>query len=421
MTRRRLLLVTYHFPPSAASGAFRMLGFARHLPAFGWDPVVVAPPHGLWDPTDEVLVRQIPPEVAVHRVPHSSGLAGRVLRRVIPNALWLPRALAACARAVGEHRPDAALTSGPPHCVHLLGRWLRARHRLPWVADFRDPWIATTPRASGRTGWDRLERLGERWVMGSANAILANAPRACAALQAAFPAHADRIVTLTNGYDPDAFPAADCPLRADGPIAILHAGEVYAGRDPRPLLDALAALRTSDNGRTVRLCFLGEVTPSCCDLAEEIRRRGLEGSVVVEPQAPYAEALTRMATADLLLLLDSPGRRIGVPAKLYEYIGAGRPILALAEPDGDTAWALRASGAPHRIVAPADGAGITRALGELVESIAAGGVPVPTAEESRLFARARLAGVLAGILDGCLVPEARPEARLCAAPGAGGG
>ncbi|MCI0457522.1 MAG: glycosyltransferase, partial [Gemmataceae bacterium] len=247
MSRRKLLLVTYHFPPSAASGTFRMLGFARHLPHFGWDPVVVAPPHGLWDPQDEALTWQVPPETAIYRVPFPSGLATRVARRFLPNALWLPRALAACARAVREHRPEAVLTSSPPPCVHVLGRLVKLRHRIPWVADFRDPWIATTSRAGGRTFWDHLEARAERTVMRTADAILANAPQACSALQAAFPASAERMVTLTNGFDPEIFPSPSEQDVSDRPLTLLHAGEVYAGRDPRPLLEALAALRTDNS------------------------------------------------------------------------------------------------------------------------------------------------------------------------------
>jgi glycosyltransferase involved in cell wall biosynthesis len=416
VARRKLLLVTYHFPPSAASGTFRMLGFVRHLPRFGWAPVVVAPPHSLWDPSDEGLGRQVPADVPVYRVPFPRGPAARVARRLVPNAMWLPRALAACARAIQEHRPDVILTSSPPPCVHLVGRVVKRRYRLPWAADFRDPWIATTPRAAGRTFWDRLEARSERALMRAADVVLANAPRACAALRAAFPAHAEKMRTLTNGFDPENFPAPNVRRPSDGPLTLLHAGEVYAGRDPRPLLDALAALGSAgDAGRPVRLCFLGQVTVQRCDLGEEVRRRGLEGGVVVEPHAPYAGALARMAAADILLLLDSPGRRIGVPAKLYEHLGAGRPVLALAEPDGDTAWALRASGAVHRTVTPTDNVGIGRALLELVEIVRRGTAAV-SGDRARAFTREHLAGVLAGILDGCLEARAVP-ARVCRVAG----
>src|SRR5438270_10883901 len=100
MSLRSVLILTFHFPPSAASGSFRLLGFARHLPKFGWEPVVVAPPRGLHEPVDEGLGRQVPAETVVYSVPHPRGLLARGLRRLrlASDALWLPRALRACAR-----------------------------------------------------------------------------------------------------------------------------------------------------------------------------------------------------------------------------------------------------------------------------------------------------------------------------------
>jgi glycosyltransferase involved in cell wall biosynthesis len=411
MERRKLLLATYHFPPSSASGSFRLRGFARHLPKFAWDLVVVAPPRGLHEPVDEGLGRQVPPETVVYPVPHPRNLFARGLRRLrlASESLWLPRALLACARAVREHRPAAVLTSGPPHFVHLLGRAVKRLYGLPWLADFRDPWCATTPWAQNRSLFARWEAPCERGVMREADTIIANAPRATQELQAAFPKHADKMVTVTNGYDPESFPAP-VPPAGDGPLTLLHAGEVYAGRDPRPLLDALAALgQGAARGRPVRLVFLGQVSVHGGTLAEEARHRGLDQAVTVEPQVGYGEALQRMARADLLLLLDSPGRKKGVPAKLYEHLGARRPVLALAEPDGDTAWVLRESGALHRTAPPDDPRAIERALRELSHG-AVNGAPALSAMPVRAFTRESLARELAGILDACLTPAA--EGRL---------
>src|SRR6266849_5520521 len=107
---KKILLITYHFPPSAASGTFRLLGFARHLPAFDWRPLVVAPPSLPWEPIDPDLVAQIPGEAIVHPVPYPIG-APRLLRKFAQNAIWLPRAWSACRHVIKEHRPDVILTS----------------------------------------------------------------------------------------------------------------------------------------------------------------------------------------------------------------------------------------------------------------------------------------------------------------------
>jgi hypothetical protein len=174
---------------------------------------------------------------------------------------------------------------------------------------------------------------------------------------------------------------------------MLHAGEIYAGRDPLPLLDAMAQLKQT--GLALRLEVMGNVHLPAADLATEAARRGLADEVLLRGQLPYQETLQEMAQTDLLVLLNGPGRRIGVPAKLYEYFGAGRPILALTEPDGDTAEILRASGIPHAIAPPKDAGRIRQALAQLVAAPPA----APDPDRLRRFTRQSLAGELAGIMD----------------------
>ena len=324
MLLKKVLLITYHFPPSAASGAFRMLGFARHLPTFGWQPLVVAPPTMPWEPVDSQLANDLPEEVVVEPVPYPMS-APRLLRRVAQNAIWLPRAWFACRRLIREHRPDVILTSGPPHCVHALGHYLKRWTGLPWVADFRDPWISDGKNKPMR--WpDRYALSWERRIFANADMILANAPNACGLYQDTYPLQCDKIVTLTNGFDP-----RDCAPRERGDMQVtrlLHAGEIYAGRDPLPLFEALMQLNAESASR-YQLEIMGRCEPNGMALPELLRQRGWDDFVALQGQRAYQETLDAMDAADILVLFDSPGRTIGVPAKLYEYLGAGRPILAL--------------------------------------------------------------------------------------------
>jgi glycosyltransferase involved in cell wall biosynthesis len=393
---RRVLILTYHFPPSAASGSFRMLGFARHLPSHGWRPVVVAPPSLPWEPVDPDLAGRVPPEAVVYRVPYRSG---RLARRVALFASWLPAALPTCRKAAREQKPDVVLTSGPPHEVHWLGLWLKRRYGLPWVADFRDPWYPVWRLEAGRGVTRALIRAQEALVVHGADAVIANAPAACRAFRDTYPRLRRRFVTLPNGYDREAFePLATArPPRAPGePVRIVHAGAVYFGRDPRPLLDAVKAVSvTGVPGVEVR--FFGPPSESGLDLAREAEDRGLGGRVVVGGQVPYARALREMAAADINVLLDSPGRTVGVPAKLYEYIGAGRPVLALGEPGGDLAWVLERSGLPYRVVLPGDQTGIARALEGLV-----GELDTPARPSRDHFSRAAITGRLAALFERCI-------------------
>jgi glycosyltransferase involved in cell wall biosynthesis len=396
MALRKVLFVTYHFPPSAASGSFRLLGFARHLPRAGWQPLVVAPPQLPWEPIDPELARQIPDDVVVRPVLYPSG-APKVLRKLATEALWLPRAWSACRAAMREHRPEAILTSGPPHWVHLLGLSLRRSFGVPWIADFRDPWVSDS-RGKPRAWRLRWRPFWEGKILASADAILANAPNACRMFQKVYPKHAAKVVTLTNGFDPPE-EAPSAPL-ANGPVRLVHAGELYEGRNPLPLLEALAGwnARTGSAGRRARLEVIGR-SYLPVDLAQEIERRGLDGTVAMTGQLPYRAALAEMAQAEILVLFDTPGRRIGVPAKLYEYLGTGRPILALAESDGDVAHVLRDSGTLHRLVSPRDSAQIQQALAELIRELAEPSRAHADEERLRHYHRANLARDLGALLD----------------------
>ena len=318
---RNLLLLTYHFPPSSASGTFRMLGFARHLRRFGWRVQVIAPPEMPWDPVDPALSAQVPAETRVYR-----GALSENRRRAC--CVWRQARRSGC-RSPGERRrdvlrsdrPDLVLTSGPPHIIHLLGLWLKKTQRLPWVADFRDPWISGAARV---TTVDALAAVLGKTGIQARGSSGGQCPERPAVVLRHLPAQAAKVIMLTNGFDPPAQRAPPPPFT--GTIRMLHAGEIYAGRDPLPLLDAIAELKDTppSPGLAMRLEVMGAVhLAGTRDLATEAARRGLASVVQVRGQLPYQEALQEMAQSDLLVLLDGPGRKIGVPAKLYEYFGAG--------------------------------------------------------------------------------------------------
>jgi hypothetical protein len=386
---RKVLLVTYHFPPSAASGTFRLLGFARHLPRHGWHVHVIAPPETPWDNTDPALSAQVPAETGYDAVPYPRS-APRLVRLLAPYAIWLPFAWRACRRAIKRERPDIVLTSGPPHIVHVLGMLLQRTERLAWIADFRDPWISGAVRG-GVTVKQRWMRYLEKQVFAHADRILGNAPNATRVFCDTYPRQAAKILTLTNGFDPPS--QLTPPPPPSGTLHMLHAGEIYAGRDPLPLLEAIAELHQA--GRAIRWVVMGNVHLPKGNLADEAARRGLADAVELRGQLPYEEALHQMGKTDLLVLLDAPGRTVGVPAKLYEYLGAGRPILALTERDGDTAHVLRESGVTHRLAPPRDVGRIRQAIVELSAT-----PPYrPDPERLRRFTRQYLAGELAKVMD----------------------
>lgn len=390
---RKVLLLTYHFPPSGAVAVYRMLGLARHLPAFGWQPIVVAPPSVPWEPVDESLLAQVPAGTIVERIPFAAGFFGKIGRWIAPESHWLFKAYPVSMRLIREHRPGAVITSSPPGCIHWLGRLLHQRG-LPWLADFRDPWIVNQTI----TRWTmhlRYERWLEAKVMRTADRLIANTPANERGWATAYPEQAGKIVVIPNGFDPERFPRAG-PHIPGNPLTLLHAGELYHGRDPRPLLDALREARLP-----IRVDFLGRASGGEFDLPVEIARRGLGDCVKPIGMVPYAEALDRMMRADILLLIHTPLWKLGIPAKLYEYLGAGRPILALAEPDSDIGWVLRTANVLHRIVPPRDVPAIQRALAELVGAVQACQPARPDPEAILQFTRREMARRFAACLDQC--------------------
>jgi glycosyltransferase involved in cell wall biosynthesis len=340
---------------------------------------------------------QLGSELSVYHVNYPESGILKLPRRLLPEEIWLPPALATCRRVIARHRPQALVTSGPPHCVHLAGLCLRRWYKLPWIADFRDPWVTPLGERKTLTARQRVDLLFERRVMDRADAIVANAPRHQELLQRAFPETQEKFCTITNGYDPADFhiPAESAPT--NGHVRVVHTGELYAGRDPRSFLDALGELAAGGNpSRRFEVEFIGQTH----GLDREIERRGVSHLVRLAGQVSHAQAVREMVAADILLLLDKPGRRIGVPAKLYEYLGAGRPVLALAESDGDTARILEQSGLPYRIAPPRDPQRIKRAMIELAAQAAAGCRPRP--ESLANFTREHMAARMADLIRHCV-------------------
>ncbi len=404
MNRRHVLLLTYHYPPSAASGSFRLLGFSRYLPRLGWRVSVVAPPQLPGEPVDPGLAARIPSEVDVESVPYPATV-WKPIRILFPFGVWLPAARAAVARVLRRARPDVVVTSGPPHVIHLLGLWLKRRHGVPWVADFRDPWVKDGLGRPPRR-LDRWFLFCERQVYTHADRIIANAPNARDVYAREYPRHSGKIRMVTNGFDPG---VVDAPPRARraGTVRLVYAGELYLGRDPLPLLDAMREVERDPPvpGTRLVLDVLGRAERGRDALDRAIAERGLQDAITFRGHVPYDEAARETYAADINVLFDTPNRTFGVPAKLYEYFGAARPVLALAEAGGDTANVLRAAGLLHRIASPRDAGEIRAALAGLVKAVIDGDPVVQDTAAIARFTREHLTRSLSGILEEVLASD----------------
>jgi hypothetical protein len=272
---------------------------------------------------------------------------------------------------------------------------------LPWIADMRDPMNADAPE-SERMRW-RAFRWIERKTATRATRCVFPTPGAVRLYRDRFPEVApDRFVLLPNGYDETPFldVERDLPPRGSGqPLTLVHSGILYpAERDPRAFFDAVAGLKRAGALRDVRIVLRGGGHDDVH--APEIARRGIGDLVQLAPPLPYREALREMLLAGGLLLFQATSANAQVPAKVYEYFRARRPIFAMTDPQGDTAAVMRAAGIDT--VAPLDDAGaIARGLEDFLARVRAGTAPlVPRDEVARHSRRGRaeeLARLLASV------------------------
>jgi len=381
--RRRVLLITYYWPPSGGSGVQRTLKFCKYLRAWGWEPVVltVGERWAAWPDLDEELARDVPQGVTVIRTrswdPYATyarflgvrrkdavgtgflardrvpGLRERIARWVranifLPDARvgWVPFALAAAMRLQRTQPVDAVLTSGPPHSAHLVGRALKARFSLPWLADLRDAWpdmsyMADLPASVLARDVESI--LAQRTLESASTRVTVSKD---VASWMARRTHLPYEI-IPNGFDPDDMERA-APMTLPG-FSIVHTGNLGPARNPTPLWDVLCA--EPDLFRDVRVVLVGNVDRGIHD---DMVHRNLGSRVVQHAYVPHEEAIAYMKGASLLLLpINRVEQAAGiVTGKIYEYVASGRPVLGLGEPGGEADRVLRGrhlrlSAAPH--------------------------------------------------------------------------
>lgn len=405
-----------YFPPAGGGGVQRPLKFATHLPALGIETHVLAPSDPKWIHRDEESLP--PPDAHVHRARYlgpqarrpaeelhgtrgverlarQASLAGR--RLLLPDASvsWALTAIPEAIRIVRRERIDVVLTTSPPSSVHFVGAAVKRATGIPWVADLRDSIVAHPHRRAERRAVrlkERAEHAVARLVARRADAVVAVSEAIAAEMRERSPL--GPVVEIANGSDFDDF--AGLPYHRGERFRITHTGSFFGKRDPRPFLSALAEGDFDD----VTARFVGDFRAADREWAE---RRGLAGRLELVPYAPRRRSLELQRDSEALLLLipDAGGRGRGVlSGKVFEYLAAERPILAVVPPDGAAAELLRESGAGV-VVAPDDVSGMARELGALRDRWRAGTLEATTltpAWRERVSRQARVKD-LAGLLE----------------------
>ena len=447
---RKALLISYRFPPQGGGGVQRTLKFTKYLRDFGWEPVVQTARNPYWPLRDDSLLEDVPPGVHVYRTPsfeferleqRLAGLAGQGTKRssspakdgastaparnggrgrggmlnairgavhrrlLVPDAqiAWLPGALAHSLKIARREGIRLVYTTSPPNSVQILGGLVAKLLRRPWVADFRDPWTDGPRRQQAYVDngmRERVERAAERWIVRRADRVLVSAEPLRARFLAKYPfLRPEKVIVLTNGFDPSDFNASEDAGRdlEPGCFHVSGAGNIEAMFDARPLLRALAAAMAADEGLAEDL-HVNLIGARKGKYDADIRALGLTGRVRYIGWVHHAQSLRYLGQSDVLLMCQLPhagggGEKLSV--KFFEYLYLRKHILCLSVP-GLTADLLAESGL-GTVVHPDDVEGIKNALLSLY---ARRGEP-PRANASLIarFDRRTLTGQLASIFD----------------------
>ncbi|MCB9858114.1 MAG: glycosyltransferase [Phycisphaerales bacterium] len=388
--RRPVLVIASRFPPVASVGAIRIRKFAKYLRDFGWEPVIITGAmrsdvqnsHDARRAVDRESLDDLPAGLMVHRLnasldhwpSHVSRSLGERLGKCtrvvgVPAKRWqeglkwrlerlhdrlafpdrgiwrLPTIVRLARKLHKIHRFQAVFSSGMPFSDHLIGLAVKRVLRVPWLADFRDPWVEYIHWKQWTSRWGRsATRRAERAVVRHASCVISVNDHMTDRFRARYAQELpEKFVTIPNGFDPGDFAIGttpDTPTASQRRFTLLYAGSLYQTRSPVKLIEAFCSFleTTPEAAEFASLEFVGRPGPHVDDLIrrrpDAIRYRGLL------PHSTTCRALAN-ATVNVVLLPNLPGSEKDTTAKIYECLGSGRPILAAVPLHGAAAGVLR--------------------------------------------------------------------------------
>lgn len=405
-------MVAFQFPPFAGSSAIqRTLRFVQHLPNQGWEPIVLTAAPFAYESTSDDLVKSVPPDVVVERAFALDAARHLSLGRRYPRFLarpdrwrsWRLAAVRKGQRMIARYSPAVLWSTYPIATAHMIGSGLQRRTGLPWIADFRDP-MAQEGYPSDPATWRSFKNIEDDAVHRARFTVFTTSG-AAAMYRARYPdVDPQRLQVVENGYDEGSFKEVERAFNESGPLApgrltLLHSGAVYTSeRDPTQFFQALGQLKQKGRISAGRVVIRFRASGNDELLRRFAKERGIEDLVELLPPLPYGAALDEMCRADGLLVFQAANCNQQIPAKLYEYLRAGRPVLGLTDPKGDTAGAMRRCGASD--IVPLDRADlIEAAIARWLEDLATGVAAVPDKASAQANSRAARAAELVRLLD----------------------
>jgi len=367
---KRVLVITYYWPPSGGSGVQRWVKFSKYLPALGWQPVIYTPENPEYNSLDRSLEADVPKEAEVIRR-HITEVYGiyrsltgtkkgggevnpinsqkKTFKQKLmlsirgnffipdPRVTWVRPSVKFLEGYIKEHPVDMIVSTGPPHSMHLIARKLSIKTGIPWVADFRDPWTKMfyfKHLNLGKAAVRKHEKL-EKQVLDDATAVVAVSPL----VQDDFKEMtATPVELITNGFDPDDF---DQVVEQDGFFNITHTGLFANDGDPTVLWKVLSDKCKSDSefAKMMRLRLAGK---NDVQIIQSIEDAGLKDNLVDLGYLPHQTVVREQKNACILLLplRKEPEYKATLPGKLFEYLAASHPVLGIGQSDGAMARIL---------------------------------------------------------------------------------
>lgn len=364
----KVLIVTYYWPPAGGAGVQRWLKFTKYLRDFGIEPVVFTAQHPNYPILDESLQSDIPDGLEIIRCPifepntvlskyrkqkvkpsagflkEQPSLISKIIMYIranlfIPDArmFWIKPATKKIINYLANTKIDLLITTGPPHSLHRIGYRVKLKTGIPWIADFRDPW----------TGIDYfhvlpLTKFARRKHFKQEDEVFKKADKIIMVSNTSrekYKAQAKSIEVITNGYDTD---YADEKLNIlDQKFTISHIGSMNATRNPKMFWKVLAQLCQEDQefANHLQLQFIGKIDTNV--ITDDIVPYKFK-NIVYKDYVPHKEAKQFQRTSQVLLLVvnDTPNAKEIVTGKIFEYLQAKRPIIAIGPEDGDLAEIL---------------------------------------------------------------------------------
>lgn len=372
---RKVLIITYYWPPSGGAGVQRWLKFSKYLRDFGWEPIIYTPENPEAPAIDNSLEKDIPEGITIIKRPiiepysvykrfvgmkpgdkvnagflqekEKPGIAEGLavwLRGnfFIPDArrFWIRPSVKFLKEYLKNHPVDAIVSTGPPHSMHLIALQIHNKLNIPWLADFRDPWTGIDFYHQLRLTLfaDKLHHKLERKVLTSATAITVVSQD----MVNEFNGIVKREYKLvTNGYDAqDIRPLPQNQL--DKKFTLSHIGSINASRNPVGLWKVLSEMvkLQPDLATVLQIKLVGKVD---IGVLKSIEQNGLTSCLSRIEYMPHQDVMHEIQKSQVLLLLinNTPNAKGILTGKVFEYLGSGRPILSIGPEDGEAAVILK--------------------------------------------------------------------------------